>query len=227
MSLTAPPSDVEPRLDREVALLVAAVASHDASAAQALLLATFNVYGIERTVSEVISPVTQAVAYQVRIERLSEHRAHFVAFVVAAALGEVRASVVDPRARTAVLACLPPDRDDLPLELLSALLNTRGWRTVNLGADTPMASVCEAVRISQANACVLAVSRPSGLEPQLPALTQLGAKVPLFLVGPGALALRHRPRGIGVLPLDVLNAATVLDAPRREPRRVADRRIAN
>ncbi|HYH73821.1 MAG TPA: hypothetical protein VD764_11420, partial [Nocardioides sp.] len=95
-----------------------------------------------------------------------------------------------------------------------AMLHARGWRVVSLGANTPMTAVGEAVRFLEADACLLAGVRPSAFESRMSSLSRLGARVPLFLAGEGALGLPHPPPSVTVLPRDLREAADLVDATR-------------
>ena len=92
------------------------------------------------------------------------------------------------------------------------MLHARWWRVVSLGADAPMTAVGDAVRFLAADACVLAGVRRSAFESRMPSLTRLGARVPVFLAGEGALSLPSAPTGTTILPRDLRAAAELVDA---------------
>ena len=112
-------------------------------------------------------------------------------------LGELRRPLPAQLSRTVVLACPPHERHDLPLELFGAMLHARSWRVVSLGANTPMTAVADAVRLLDADACVLAGVRRSAFESRMPSLTRLGRHAPVFLAGQGALRLVARESAAG------------------------------
>ena len=202
--------DVDPAASRGA--VMAAVRDLDGGTVRDILLQTLLVSGVDDTVTEVIMPVLKQVGDAWESGELSVLHEHFVSSTFRGVLGELRMPVQGDQVRTAVLACPPRELHDLPLELFGAMLHARWWRVVSLGANTPMTAVGDAVRFLAADACVLAGVRRSAFESRMPSLTRLGARVPVFLAGEGALSLPSAPTGTTILPRDLRAAAELVDA---------------
>jgi DNA-binding transcriptional MerR regulator len=87
----------------------------------------------------------------------------------------------------ALLACAPGELHDIPLIAFGIALRARGWRIVFLGADTPLATVRDAVASVAPELVVLSASRPgTAVDPD--ELRALAAGTRLLLAGtwPGA-----------------------------------------
>ncbi|MEO6789362.1 MAG: B12-binding domain-containing protein [Ornithinibacter sp.] len=191
--------------------LMAAVTSLDGVGVRRAFDRSLQAHGVEDTVVDVAVPVLHEVGLGWQSGRLGVVHEHFASTTFRGVLTELRAPVPDRRDRTVVLGCPPRELHDLPLELFGAMLHARRWRTVSLGANTPIAALAEAVRFLQADACVLAGVRPAAFASRGPSLARLGGSVPLFLAGQGALALIEPPLGVVVLPADFRAAAHVVD----------------
>jgi methanogenic corrinoid protein MtbC1 len=192
--------------------VMAAVRQLDGPTVRDALLQSLLTAGVDATVTEVALPVLREVGHGWQSGELGVLHEHFVATAFHGVLGELRMPVPGERVRTAVLACPPHELHDLPLDLFGAMLHSRSWRVVSLGANTPLGAVGDAVRYLHADACVLAGVRRSAFESRMPSLSRLGERVPLFLAGEGALGLPTPPRGVTVLPRDLTVAAELVDA---------------
>ncbi len=204
--------------------VMAAVRELDGPTVRDALLQSLLTAGVDATVTEVAMPVLRQVGDGWQSGELGVLHEHFVSSAIRGVLGEFRMPVHGERVRTAVLACPPHELHDLPLELFGAMLHSRWWRVVSLGANTPMGAVNDAVRYVGADACVLAGVRRSAFESRMPSLSRLGERVPLFLAGEGALALPTPPTAVTVLPRDLTVAAEVVDAVAPATSRHADDR---
>jgi methanogenic corrinoid protein MtbC1 len=203
--------------------VLAAVRDLDGPTVRDALLQSLLTCGVDATITDVVMPVLRDVGDGWERGDLGVLHEHFVSSTVRGVLGELRLPVEGEEVRTIVLACPPHELHDLPIELFGAMLHARGWRVVSLGANTPMSAIGEAVRFLEADACLLAGVRRSAFESRMPSLSRLGARVPLFLAGEGALGLPHPPTGVSVLPRDLREAAAVVDATRSSASRRTDR----
>src|SRR5215207_8610888 len=202
------------RIDHAAArgTVMGAVRDLDGGTVRDVLLQSLLVSGVDDTVTEVVIPVLREVGDRWQSGELGVLHEHFVSSSVRGVLGELRTPVQGEQVRTVVLACPPHELHDLPLELFGAMLHARRWRVVSLGANTPMTAIGQAVRFLNADACVLAGARRSAFESRMPSLSRLGARVPLFLAGEGAVALPRTPVHTTVLPRDLRRSADLLEA---------------
>lgn len=111
----------------------------------------------------------------------------------------------------ALLACPPGERHDLVLLCFALLLGERGWRTLFLGADTPIAAVSAAARSTRADAVVLAATRSTSLTAHSSSLVRLVADHPVYIGGRGADDEVARVTGTRLLPADLLEAVGCLE----------------
>jgi methanogenic corrinoid protein MtbC1 len=112
-----------------------------------------------------------------------------------------------------LLACPPGERHDLVLLCFSLLLGERGWRTLFLGADTPVTALATAARTIGADAVVIAATRSTALTAHGTSLARLAADHPVFIAGRGADQEVARLVGAVLLPADLGEALDRL-APR-------------
>ena len=202
------------RIDHAAArgTVMGAVRDLDGGTVRDVLLQSLLDSGVDDTVTEVVIPVLREVGDRWQSGELGVLHEHFVSSSFRGVLGELRMPVQGKQMRTVVLACPPHELHDLPLELFGAMLHARRWRVVSLGANTPMTAIGQAVRFLNADACVLAGVRRSAFESRMPSLSRLGARMPLFLAGEGAVTLPRTPPHTTVLPRDLRRAADLLNA---------------
>lgn len=199
--------------DAAAAAVIAAVRDLDGHAVRRLLAHTARSERVDVTVARVIVPVLRHIGQARAAGELNVMHEHFAATTIAEVLAHCQPRT--PSAgRVVVMACPPGEHHDLPIELLGALLRARGWRVVSLGANTPIEAVEDAVRLLDADACVLVSVRPSQFQSQAVLLAELAARTntPIFLAGHGATRLRSAPPGTSVLPADMRRAADLIHA---------------
>jgi methanogenic corrinoid protein MtbC1 len=196
--------------------VMAAVRELDGVGVRDALLECLLAHGVDVAVAEVVMPVLREVGEGWERGEMGVLHEHFVSSSFRGVLGEMLGPLSGQVSRTVVLACPPGELHDLPLELFGAMLHARSWRVVSLGADTPMTAVADAVRILDADACVLAGVRRSVFESRMPSLTRLGRCAPVFLAGQGAVRLPEPPPMTVVLPPDLRAAADLVDEVARE-----------
>jgi len=201
------------------ATLVAAVRDLDGDAVRQLLARAIRSAGVDDAVAQVMVPVLGQIGDAWASGELSVVHEHFASNAFRGVLGHVRVRSSSRAGRVVVLACPPGELHDLPLELFGALLRARGWRVVTLGADTPLGAIEEAVRLLDADACVLASVRRSAFESRAVMLSELAAttRIPVFLAGQGALTLPSAPHRTTILPADMRRAADQVHALPRAP----------
>lgn len=109
-----------------------------------------------------------------------------------------------------VLACPPGERHDLVLLSFSLLLGERGWRTLFLGADTPVPALVSAARAIDADAVVLAATRSTAITAHGSSLARLAKDHPVYVAGRGADEEVARVVGARLLPADLVEALDAL-----------------
>jgi len=105
-----------------------------------------------------------------------------------------------------VLACPPGEAHEFGLIIFGIAVARRGWRVTFLGADTPIASVQDAVRSLQPALVVLAVSTGERARAHARSLRELASLAPVALGG--AIGAEEAAElGVQLLPGDPIEAA--------------------
>ena len=107
-----------------------------------------------------------------------------------------------------VLACAPGEQHDLGLIAFGLALRARGWRIVYLGPDTPIVSVADAARASDAVLAVVSAVTPTAFRAHVDELRTLARSHRLALGGAGAAEAELD------LDADVLSGDPVAEADR-------------
>jgi len=105
-----------------------------------------------------------------------------------------------------VLACPPGEAHEFGLIIFGIAVARRGWRVTFLGADTPIASVQDAVRSLQPALVVLAVSTGERARAHASSLRELASLAPVALGG-AISAEEAAELGVQFLPGDPIEAA--------------------
>lgn len=100
-------------------------------------------YELVRLIDEVITPTMAEIGTLWTKGELTIDEEHRASQIVLDAIGELRALHTEPvgEARTVIGACGPGETHVLGLKLLLTLLAQHGWRSIDLGANTPFESI--------------------------------------------------------------------------------------
>jgi excisionase family DNA binding protein len=199
--LGAAPSGAE-TLDRHstVAPLLAALKRGDSALASAVIRRIYHSGSrIASLADDVVAPLMAKVGHEWQSERIDVWHEHRGTQIVAAALyalkGELGASV--GRKRPLALGGAPAGDPYLLASLLAQLvLLDAGWEAVNLGPNTPMASLAAAMRELRPNLVWLSVSHLATAADFLPAYREFyrSAEELEVPVAVGGQALSHSIR---------------------------------
>lgn len=107
----------------------------------------------------------------------------------------------------AVLACAPGELHDLPLIAFGLALAARGWSITYFGADTPIATIQEALEDVEPRLVVISATMGERLRAAQAQLTELARHVPIALAGAGAAGRLARATGATLLEGDPVTAA--------------------
>jgi DNA-binding transcriptional MerR regulator len=107
----------------------------------------------------------------------------------------------------AVLACAPGELHDLPLIMFGLALAERGWSITYFGADTPIATIQEALEDVEPRLVVVSATTSRRLRGAQAQLTELARHVPIALAGAGATERLARATGASLLQGDPVTAA--------------------
>jgi MerR family transcriptional regulator, light-induced transcriptional regulator len=115
----------------------------------------------------------------------------------------------------AVLACAPGELHDLPLIVFGLALAGHGWSITYFGADTPIATIHEALEDVEPRLVVVSAATSQRLRAAQAQLTELARDVPIALAGAGATERLARATGASLLQGDPVTAAERLADERR------------
>jgi MerR family transcriptional regulator, light-induced transcriptional regulator len=214
---TAPP---ELRADPPmlVAQLLDAVTALDEDRAHAVLDTAFVERSVESAIIDVLLPLFVRVGEMWELGRIGIAQEHFASSLVRRRLGALSLTWGVGTGPVAVLACPPGEFHDIVLLSFGVLLGRAGWRIRYLGPDTPIHSLSQAARLTQADAVVLACRRPTGFRGHASALRRLSEDHPVWLAGRGATPRVLEEVGVPNLGVDLIAAVAELTATARARR---------
>lgn len=177
--------------------LWAGVEAYDTDTADQALVRALWDFPLSQALTEVVLPFLSGLGDRWENGELSVAHEHFASNLLRRRLSGLAAPVSpedadnvtplsDVRRPLAVLACPPGERHDLVLLCFSLLLAESGWRTLFLGADTPIAALVAATRKVDPDAVVLAATRSTAFAAAATALSKLAEDYPVRLAGRGA-----------------------------------------
>jgi len=180
--------------------LLAAVVSFDRDRLEGLVGEQLRVRGLSGFAREVVLPLAQVVGDLWALGKIPVAAEHMASEVVVHAL---KAGLREARGTgfVCLAACIPGERHEWGFLASLADAQELGWQVHYLGPDLPVDDVVEAAWKRQARSVAFSASDPRLVEPQLPALTQLPARLPprCFAVigGSGVGPFEHilRPAG--------------------------------
>ena len=166
--------------------LLAAARSYDGSALHSVLDEALAAYGLETVLSALVLPALREIGDEWERGALEVGQEHFASALVRErllGLGRLWGRGGGP---LAVLACAPGERHDIGLIAFGLVLRSYGWRILFLGADTPLATLGEAVVAAEPRLVVVASMDEALLEESASGLRRLARQAPLVLSGSGA-----------------------------------------
>ena len=157
--------------------LLAAVVSFDRDRLERLVGEQLRVRGLSGFAREVVLPLAQVVGDLWALGKIPVAAEHMASEVVVHAL---KAGLREARGTgfVCLAACIPGERHEWGFLASLADVQELGWQVHYLGPDLPVDDVVEAAWKRQARSVAFSASDPRLVEPQLPALTQLPARLP-------------------------------------------------
>ncbi len=180
--------------------LLAAVVSYDRVRLEGLVAEQLRVRGLSGFAREVVLPLAQVVGDLWALGKIPIAAEHMASEVVVHAL---KTGLREGRGNgfVCLAACIPGERHEWGFLATLADIQESGWQVHYLGPDLPVDDVVEAAWARQARAVAFSGSDPRLVEPQLPALTQLPARLPpraVPVIGGGGVApFEHILRSAG------------------------------
>lgn len=160
------------------------------------LLATVS---IEAALAEVVVPYLRTLGDRWSRGEASVAQEHFASNLIRGRLLGLARDWSRGASSTLVLACPPGEEHDLGLIMFGLAAARRGRRIVFLGADTPIATIADAVAATRSAAVVLATSRVDPLRTHREELRELASHTHVLVCGAGAF-----PEDVAAVGGDVL-----------------------
>lgn len=184
---TADDDVVSPAGGEELSAALARFDDGDAHAAFDSLLARLS---IDTLLSEVVVPYLHELGEGWERGEVSIAQEHFASTLLRGRLLGLARGWGRGIGSVAVLACAPGEQHDLGLLAFGLALRARGWRVVYLGADTPIASVADAVLVCEPSVVVVSAVDPRAFRRHAEELEKLARTTRLCLGGAGAAKAR-------------------------------------
>ena len=172
-------------LDHAAARLLARIRDYDEAGVQGVLDESFAAFGVEAVLGEVILPALTRVGDDWAQGTLDISQEHFASNLIRGRLLALARLWGRGGGPLALLACAPGEQHDISLLAFGLVLRSHGWRILFLGADTPIATLMEAVKTTEPALAVVTSFDPALLEAEADALRRLARLVRLVLSGPG------------------------------------------
>lgn len=195
-------------LPEAVAQLLDALERYDEVSAHGILDRLLATYSTQAVLVEVVLPVLRSVGEQWADGEVSVAQEHFASHVLRGRLLGLAREWGRGIGPIAVLACPPDERHDLPLIMFGIALRSSGWRIAFLGADTPIATIEQAVVSLEPRAVVLSTVETDRLQAVERDLAALTARTTVAVGGAGADSALAEQMGAIYLPGDPVAAAT-------------------
>jgi MerR family transcriptional regulator, light-induced transcriptional regulator len=158
----------------------------DDAGAQAALDQLLSAFSLETVLSGAVLPYLSELGERWQAGEPVIGREHFASALLRARLLGLARGWGAGDGPLALLACVPGDQHDLGLICFGLSLRGYGWRIAFLGADTPLASISDAIEMLQPALVMIASSLSGGLDDRAAGLAELARAAPLALAGVGS-----------------------------------------
>jgi MerR family transcriptional regulator, light-induced transcriptional regulator len=189
-------ADLEDALDR--------LDEPGAHAAADRLLARFTIQTVLR---DVLVPYLHELGERWKRGEASVAQEHFASNLLRGRLLGLARGWGQGSGPRAVLACAPGELHDLPLIVFGLALAARGWSITYLGADTPIATIQEALEDVEPRLAVVSSTSGRRFRAAQAQLAELARHVPIAIAGVGATDSLARATGASLLKDDPVTAA--------------------
>lgn len=166
---------------------------------------------LERFIGEVAMPLLAELGARWERGEFTVAHEHFASHLVRNRLAALAVASSHPSGPSAVLACPPNERHDIPLLCLAVLLGAHGWQVRFLGGETPLPALAKACRFLEPTLVVLSATRVTAFESIATPLRHLARQWRVALGGPGATEALALDVQAQLLPADVVAAVRLLD----------------
>jgi DNA-binding transcriptional MerR regulator len=192
--------------------LEAALDRFDETAAQRALDRLLATLTLDVVLRDVLMPYLHELGERWEQSKASVAQEHFASNLVRGRLMALARSWDRGAGPKALLACAEGELHDLPLVGFGLALREHGWRISYLGADTPVASVVDAVHALLPDAVVISGTTSGVFDQSATRLREVALHAPLWIAGAAASAPVARRAHAAYLGGDVVLAAETVAA---------------
>ncbi len=176
--------------------LAAALDRFDEAGAQRALDSLLAALTLDVVLRDVLLPYLHELGERWERGEVSVAQEHFASNLIRGRLMSLARSWDRGMGPRALHACVEGERHDLPLVCFGLALRGHGWRISYLGADTPIASLAEALRTLAPDAVVVSGTVRGAFGATATKLRKIALDAPLFVAGAAAdEAVARRVRG--------------------------------
>jgi MerR family transcriptional regulator, light-induced transcriptional regulator len=193
--------------------LLAAAHAYDEAAVQEILDEALAGFSLATVLRELILPTLREIGSECERGTLEIWQEHVASNIVRERLLALARLWSRGGGPLAVLACAPGERHDIGLIAFGLVLRSHGWRILFLGADTPLATLGNAVATTDPQLVVVASMSSALLQAQSKELRRLARSAPLALAGEGASEELCARLHVDRLDGDLVTAADVVSRP--------------
>lgn len=209
-----PPSTADdaaaPQIAQEIDRLRAALDGFDESSAHSVLDALLSRLSPTAVLQQVVLPYLHELGERWADGAVNVAQEHFASNLIRSRLAGLSFGWGAGAGPSALLACPPGERHDLPLMIFGITLSRLGWRVTYLGADTPAAELLDAADAIRPEVVVLSAVAADRFEEIADELAQLGRHCAVAIAGAGADATLAQRVGAHLLSGDPVSAAQTL-----------------
>jgi methanogenic corrinoid protein MtbC1 len=182
--------------------LQTALGAHDREGAvRAILAAVEGGIGIEELYSQVLSPVLVSVGRAWQEGRACVWEEHLIVGAIRAGIESLypkileRKAGIEPLSLTVAFFCPPEETHDVGLRMLADRFDLRGFRTIYIGAGTPVAEMVRCVQSESVDVVCLSASTHFQKTALYRVIESLRASLPGVRIVAGGPAFAHPGAG--------------------------------
>jgi DNA-binding transcriptional MerR regulator len=169
-------------LSEQALALTAALIAFDEASANELLDSALASFSVDAVLEDLVTPTLHAIGDGWETGQVNVAQEHFASNVLRGRLLGLGRGWGRGSGPIALLACPAGEQHDLPLLIFGLTLRAAGWRIAFLGADTPLATIEDALEELAPAVVVLSITLRDNVPPS-EQLASLARKAPVYLGG--------------------------------------------
>src|SRR5690349_22023576 len=160
--------------------------AYDQAVAHVWLDRMLAAFGLETTLRDAVLPYLHDLGERWACAEATVAQEHFASRLLHGRLQALAQGFAGGTGARALLACPSGEQHDLGLLCFALVLRRAGWRVTYLGADTPIATISDALRDEPAQLVVLSAVAAQRFVDVEDELRELARQAPVAIAGAGA-----------------------------------------